>query len=118
MARSLNRRRFVKNLAGAGIAGVAGSSLLAQGSRLQLPAQRSTGTRRLPPRGEFVIRRAYLLTMDEALGDIIDGDVHVRNGEIVGVGRNLRAQGASALDGRNTIVMPGFVDTHWHMWTT
>jgi len=22
------------------------------------------------------------------------------------------------LDGRNMIVMPGFVDTHWHMWTT
>jgi cytosine/adenosine deaminase-related metal-dependent hydrolase len=56
--------------------------------------------------------------MDEGLGDIPDGDVHVRNGEILAVGRNLRATGATGLDGRNMIVMPGFVDTHWHMWTT
>jgi cytosine/adenosine deaminase-related metal-dependent hydrolase len=56
--------------------------------------------------------------MDGTLGDIADGDVHVRNGEIVAVGRNLRAPGATSLDGRNMIVMPGFVDTHWHMWTT
>ena len=56
--------------------------------------------------------------MDETLGDIPDGDVHVRNGQIIEVGRNLRAPGATVLDGRNMIVMPGFVDTHWHMWTT
>jgi 5-methylthioadenosine/S-adenosylhomocysteine deaminase len=34
------------------------------------------------------------------------------------VGKNLKAPGATVLDGRNMIVMPGFVDTHWHMWTT
>jgi cytosine/adenosine deaminase-related metal-dependent hydrolase len=56
--------------------------------------------------------------MDERLGDIPDGDVHVRGGEILAVGKNLRAPGATAVDGRNRIVMPGFVDTHWHMWTT
>ena len=56
--------------------------------------------------------------MDEGLGDIADGDVHVRNGEILEVGRNLRASSATVLDGRDMIVMPGFVDTHWHMWTT
>ena len=44
--------------------------------------------------------------------------MHVRNGEILAVGTNLRAPGATVLDGRNMIVMPGFVDTHWHMWTT
>ncbi len=56
--------------------------------------------------------------MEESVGDIPDGDVHVRNGEILAVGRNLRAPGATVLEGRNMIVMPGFVDTHWHMWTT
>jgi len=109
----INRRGFVKGLAGLGVAGLAGASAIAQGT------QRSTGAaRRLPARGEFIVRRGYLLTMDDSLGDIPDGDVHVRNGEILAVGRNLRAPGATVLDGRSMIVMPGFVDTHWHMWTT
>jgi len=109
----INRRGFVKGVAGIGLAGLAGASGLAQGT------QRSAGAaRRLPARGEFIVRRGYLLTMDERLGDIPDGDVHVRNGEILAVGRNLRAPGATVLDGRSMIVMPGFVDTHWHMWTT
>ena len=114
----MNRRRFVQRVAGFGMAGLAGPVALAEGAR-QAAGQRATGpARRLPARGEFVIRGGYILTMDEALGDIPDGDVHVRNGEIVAVGRQLRAPGAATLDGRHTIVMPGFVDTHWHMWTT
>jgi cytosine/adenosine deaminase-related metal-dependent hydrolase len=119
MDSKINRRGFVKGLAGAGFVGLAGSSALAQGAQPTLTGERSTGAaRRLPARGEFVVRRGYLLTMDEGLGDIPDGDVHVRNGEILAVGKNLRAPGATVLDGRNMIVMPGFVDTHWHMWTT
>ena len=42
---------------------------------------------KLPARGELVIRNAYVMTMDATLGDIPRGDVHVRNGEIVAVGR-------------------------------
>jgi 5-methylthioadenosine/S-adenosylhomocysteine deaminase len=119
MDRTINRRGFVKGLAGVGVVGIAGSSALAQGAQNARTGQRSTGsTRRLPSRGEFLVRRGYILTMDESLGDIPDGDVHVRNGEILAVGKNLRAPGATVLDGRHMIVMPGFVDTHWHMWTT
>jgi cytosine/adenosine deaminase-related metal-dependent hydrolase len=114
-----NRRGFVKGLAGLGVAGLAGSSALGQSTPPAPAGRRSAGTaRRLPGRGEFVIRRGHVLTMDERLGEMMDADVHVRNGEILAVGRNLRAPGASAIDGRNMIVMPGFVDTHWHMWTT
>jgi 5-methylthioadenosine/S-adenosylhomocysteine deaminase len=113
---AIDRRGFVKGLAGLGLAGMARASAVAQTS----PAsQRSTrAVRRLPGRGEFVIRRGHLLTMDDRLGEIPEGDVHVRNGEIVAVGTDLHVSGASAVDGRNMIVMPGFVDTHWHMWTT
>ncbi len=119
MDSTINRRGFLGGLAGLGVAGMAGSPALAQSPQPSLTGRRSTGAaRRLPARGEFVVRRGYLLTMDEALGDIADGDVHVRNGQILEVGRNLRAPGATELDGRRMIVMPGFVDTHWHMWTT
>jgi 5-methylthioadenosine/S-adenosylhomocysteine deaminase len=73
---------------------------------------------KLPERGEFVVRNAYVLTMDPALGDIPDGDVHVRNGEILAVGKDLKTPGAMVIDARRRIVLPGLIDTHWHMWTT
>ena len=117
MNSTTSRRGFVKGLAGLGVA-AAGSSALAQNT--QAPTgQRSTGAaRRLPARGEFIVRRGHLITMEESVGDIPDGDVHVRNGEILAVGKDLKAPGATVLDGRNMIVMHGFVDTHCHMWTT
>jgi len=101
------------------MAGVAGASAIAQGTQPVVTGPRSRGPARpLPARGDLLVRRGYLLTMNNSLGEIPEGDVHVRNGEILAVGKNLKAPGATVLDGRNMIVMPGFVDTHWHMWTT
>src|SRR5207237_9273307 len=82
-------------------------------SRLRA-AGRATG--QLPPRGEFVVRNAYVLTMDPKLGDIPRGDVHVRNGMLVAVGPNLAAPGVEKIDGSNRIALPGFIDTHFHLW--
>ena len=79
---------------------------------------RMSRTNALPPRGEFVLRGGCVLTMDPTLGDIPSGDVHVRNGEIVAVGKGLKAPGAKVIDARHMIVLPGLIDTHWHMWTT
>jgi cytosine/adenosine deaminase-related metal-dependent hydrolase len=72
----------------------------------------------LPARGEFVVRGAHVLTMDRDLGDLRAGEVHVRDGEIVAVGVAVNAPGAEVIDGKGMICMPGFVDTHWHHWTT
>ncbi len=72
----------------------------------------------LPARGEFVVRGAHVLTMDPALGDLPSGDVHVRDGAIVAVAASVPAPGAEVIDGRGMICMPGFVDTHWHLWTS
>jgi cytosine/adenosine deaminase-related metal-dependent hydrolase len=69
-------------------------------------------------RREFLIRNAYVLTMDAAVGDIAGGDVHVRAGAIAAVGRGLSAPGAEVIDGAGMLVLPGFVETHWHVWTT
>jgi cytosine/adenosine deaminase-related metal-dependent hydrolase len=68
-------------------------------------------------RSELLIRNAYVLTMDAAVGDIAGGDVHVRAGAIAAVGRNLSAPGAEVVDGSGMLVLPGFVETHWHVWT-
>jgi len=56
--------------------------------------------------------------MDPGLGDLLDADVHVRGGRIVAVGRSLIPEGAEIMDGRDMIVLPGLVETHWHIWTT
>ena len=72
----------------------------------------------LPARGEFNVRGGHVLTMDATICDLPRGDVHVRDGTIVAVGANLAAPGAQVIDGKDMIVMPGFVDTHWHLWCT
>jgi cytosine/adenosine deaminase-related metal-dependent hydrolase len=56
--------------------------------------------------------------MDPAIGDLARGDVHVRNGAIVAVAPQIAAPGARAIDGSGMICMPGFIDTHWHLWTS
>jgi len=106
----MNRRGFLGGLAALGVTGYAEIAAAEE--------KRGGRTGKLPPRGEFVIRRAYVMTMDPTLGDIARGDVHVKNGEIVAVGADLKVGGGQVIDGRGTIVLPGFVDTHWHMWNT
>jgi len=106
----LCRRGFIRGTAAVGTLGALGllSSRAAQ-------AQSGSGAA-LPARGEFTIANAYVMTMDSA-GDIAGGSVHVRSGEIVAVGKDV-AGGGEKIDGTGMIVMPGLVETHWHMWNT
>ncbi|MDQ4055554.1 MAG: amidohydrolase family protein [Actinomycetota bacterium] len=55
--------------------------------------------------------------MDPQLGDLPDGDVHIRDGAIVAVGHRLRVN-APRIDGGGMVAMPGLVDTHWHLWAS
>src|SRR6266571_8573325 len=112
MKTTMNRRAF---LSGAAALGVAARADMAGAAAETNPGR---GSFKLPARGEFIIRGGYVMTMDPTLGDIARGDVHVKNGAIVAVGAGLKAGGADAIDGRDMIVLPGFVDTHWHMWNT
>jgi 5-methylthioadenosine/S-adenosylhomocysteine deaminase len=109
----LSRRQAIRTIAAASLGAIAGSAVPALAQTAHQPA---VGP--LPARTEFLIRRAYVMTMDPALGDISGGDVHVRNGAIVAVGRGLQAPGAAVIDGRGMIVMPGLVETHFHMWNS
>jgi 5-methylthioadenosine/S-adenosylhomocysteine deaminase len=108
------RRSFIRGAAAFGAAGAAGlfsSPLMAQVER------GAAGPTGLPSRGEFTIANAYVMTMDGTLGDIAGGSVHVRNGEIAAIGKDVTGGGES-IDGTGMIVMPGLVETHWHMWNT
>src|SRR5204862_2869492 len=113
----LCRRNFIAGMAAFGTAAALPSRLLAQAENIRRPPA-EIGTIGLPARGEFVLRNAHVMTMDAALGDIPGGSVHVRNGEIVAVGRDVDAPGARAIAGDDMIVLPGLIETHWHMWNT
>lgn len=102
---SLQRRRFMAG-AGAGLA-FGASGLLGACASL-----RADGSR------DYVIRNCYVVTMERDVGDLARGDVHVRDGAIVAVGPSITAPGADVIDASGMIVMPGFIDTHWHLWNT
>ena len=100
---------------------LAATTALGAASLLPRGASAQTGgamTGALPARGEFVVRGAHVLSMDDKIGDLPQGDVHVRDGAIVAVAASVNAPGAQVIDGKGMICMPGFVDTHWHHWTS
>ncbi len=110
-----DRRSLLRGLAGAGLLTLAGRSTFAQAQAVNPPA---TSTPVLPNRGEYLVQGALVISMDPAIGDVADGVVHVRDGAIVAVGKNIEAPAAEKLSGEGLIVMPGMVETHWHMWNS
>ena len=56
--------------------------------------------------------------MDPQAGDLETGSVYVKDGVILDVGAQIDAPGAELIDMTDMIVLPGLVDTHWHMWHT
>src|SRR5215471_19061437 len=73
---------------------------------------------RLPARDHLIIRDGYVITMDPVVGDLPQTDVLVCDGEILAIGKGLSAEGAYEISARGMIVLPGFVDTHWHLWNS
>ena len=63
-----------------------------------------------------LIRGGTVLSMDRSVGNMITGDVLIEDGTITEVGPKLRSRNAETIDATDTIVMPGFVDTHRHAW--
>lgn len=111
---SEDRRRLLLGAAMFGAISAAGVSSAATRATAQGIEQSATAS---APRGDsFILRGAYVITMDRGLGDIPIGDVHVRNGEIAAVAGSVEAPGAEIVDARGMIVMPGFVDCHSHVW--
>lgn len=107
----LSRRRLMQGVAAFGVATLMPYRTWAQQSSA------ASGSA-LPLRSEFLVRGATVLTMDPKLPDLAVGDVHVRDGTIVAVAPEIEAAGAQIIDGAGMICMPGFVDTHFHLWNS
>ena len=67
---------------------------------------------------ELLLKGGYVLTMDPEIGDLAVGDVLVRDGQIIEIGTSLVAPEAEIIDASDMVIMPGFVETHWHMWNS
>jgi 5-methylthioadenosine/S-adenosylhomocysteine deaminase len=67
-------------------------------------------------RGKVLIKGGTVLSLDRAVGNTIGADVLIEDGLITEIGPSLRARAADVVDASDTIVMPGFVDAHRHVW--
>ena len=71
------------------------------------------------PVAERLIRGAeVVVTMDDARAEIAGGEVLIRDGEIVAVGRGIVAPGAEVTEAVGCVVTPGLVNTHHHLFQT
>ncbi|HEX6330269.1 MAG TPA: amidohydrolase family protein [Actinomycetota bacterium] len=83
----------------------------------ELPALYASGTDfGMAPAGKTLFKGGTVLSLDPKVGDLANGDVLVEGDRIVEVGSNLAADGAEVIDASGMIVMPGFVDSHRHIW--
>src|SRR5215471_14576771 len=81
------------------------------------PVPQSDRPEARPTRGVYLIKNGAVITVDPKLGVLPRADVLVRNGGIEAIGTDLVTPGAEVIDATDMIVMPGFVDTHYHMWS-
>jgi 5-methylthioadenosine/S-adenosylhomocysteine deaminase len=65
--------------------------------------------------GRTLLKGGCVLSLDPKVGDFDVADVLIEGGKIAAVQPNIAAA-AQVIDASNTIVMPGFIDTHRHMW--
>jgi len=120
-ARGVSRRRFLK-----GSAAWIGAGTLVPGTLACAPqgAQRDAGAvgpASIDPAsigdGPVLLRGGCVLSLDPAVGDFETADVLIDGGRISAVGPDLDAPSdVTLVDASEMVVMPGFVDTHRHMW--
>jgi 5-methylthioadenosine/S-adenosylhomocysteine deaminase len=65
---------------------------------------------------KILLRDGCVLTLGEKTSNFSQADVLIDDGVVAEVGPGLRARDAEQVDATDTLVMPGFVDTHRHAW--
>jgi len=105
--RGLSRRQFLCTTA----AVTAAPAIAASVSNEAQAAPRPVG-----PGRPILLKGGIVLSLDRAVGDFEQADVLIEGTKIKEVKPNISAPNAQVIDASNRIVMPGFVDTHRHMW--
>lgn len=67
----------------------------------------------------ILIKNALVLaTMDDSGREIRGGEVYIEGAEIKKVGKGLKTGADTVIDAKNCVVLPGFVNTHHHLYQT
>lgn len=68
----------------------------------------------------LLITNGYLVTLDEANRFVSNGSVYIENNKIVEVGESslVKRTADRSIDARGSIVMPGLINTHHHLYST
>ncbi|HKY49167.1 MAG TPA: amidohydrolase family protein, partial [Acidimicrobiia bacterium] len=66
--------------------------------------------------GKKLIQGGTILSLDRDVGEFTKGDVLIDGDKIVAVGPGLVNGDSEVIDASGMIVMPGFVDSHRHIW--
>ena len=68
---------------------------------------------------QILIKNAIVLTEDDQIGDFDRADVLIESGAVARIAPDISAPaGAEAVEASGCIVIPGFVDSHRHLWHT
>jgi 5-methylthioadenosine/S-adenosylhomocysteine deaminase len=113
-ATAVSRRQFLCTtaagaVASSGIAGVLTTGASVRTAQAQQPAVTTPGR-------PILLKGGCVLSLDRSVGDFEQADVLIEGKRISAVRPGIEAPNAEVIDASNTIVMPGFVDTHRHMW--
>ena len=100
----LTRRNFLNLSASTAAIGLLGSA-----------APRATQAQSAPASARRLLRGGTVMTLDGAWTPFI-GDVLIENGQIREIAPQIAIDDADHIDCSGKIVMPGFIDTHHHMW--
>ncbi|MEU0073841.1 amidohydrolase family protein [Streptomyces sp. NPDC006332] len=99
-----------------GVAATAAAATLSSSPAIAAPAGSGhTGPAHLAS-GRILLRNGHVIDTEPQAVAHAGTDVLIERGRITAVGRNLRAGNATVIDATDRIVLPGFVDTHRHVW--
>jgi cytosine/adenosine deaminase-related metal-dependent hydrolase len=107
----LSRRQFLCTTA----AGAAATPLIAAAASGEAEAAKRQ-TQPMQAGRPILIKGGCVLSLDKDIGDFEKADVLVEGKKISAVKPNISAPNAQVIDASKCVVMPGFVDTHRHMW--
>jgi 5-methylthioadenosine/S-adenosylhomocysteine deaminase len=70
----------------------------------------------VPTSPTFVLRGGRILSVDPRVVDLSVGDILVDDGRIAAIGPALDDSAVETIDVSGHVLMPGFVDSHRHLW--
>ena len=106
---AVSRRRFLRTSVATAVAASTVLGPVGGTANAQQPAAPAPGR-------PILLKGGCVLSLDRGIGDHEQADVLIEGSKISAVRPNIDAGNAEVIDASNTIVMPGFVDTHRHMW--